>query len=276
MGSASPAVVVAELTLRNWVELGLLFLGLFVLLRFLRRTIAGGIFRGPAMLSWIAILGAFIGLKALNLDVLDALMAKVFPVFILALVVTFQTELRHGIARAGNARIFRWLFRTRTGTAVDTRPVEEIVGACEQFSRRRVGALMAIERNIDLTTWIDTGVPMDAIIRRETLDTIFSTHTVLHDGALVIRGDRVAAAGCLLPLTEKPKLARSYGTRHRAAIGLSEQSDALVVVVSEETGKIHLVERGEMLPVRDTEWMRGYLNTVFAEKQGVAPMRPPE
>ncbi len=272
MGAAAPALLPTQLTWSHLLELVLLFLALYVLLRFLRRTVAGGVFRGPAMLVWILILGLFIGLRAANLDVLNALVEKAIPVFIIAMVVTFQTEIRHGVARLGEARFLRFLLRGRGPRKVDTRPVDEIAGACEQFSQRRVGALIAIERNIDLTTWIDSGVPMDAIIRRETMDTIFSTETVLHDGALVIRGGRIAAAGCLLPLTERPKLARSYGTRHRAAIGLSEQSDAVVIVVSEETGKINLVERGEMIPVRDIEWMKGYLNTVFADRQGVQPM----
>ena len=134
-----------------------------------------------------------------------------------------------------------------------------------------VGAIFGFERNIDLGSYMDTGVPMDAIIRAETLDTIFSTHTVLHDGALIVRGDRIAAAGCLLPLTERPQLARDYGTRHRAAIGLSEQSDAVVLVISEERGDVHIVERGEMDPVEDWEWLRAYLSVVFAEKSGLAP-----
>ena len=134
------------------------------------------------------------------------------------------------------------------------------------------GALIAVERNIDLQTYIDTGVPLDAQIRAETLDTIFNTETVLHDGAVIVRRGRVAAAGCLLPLTERPHLARKYGTRHRAAIGLSEQSDATILVVSEETGQISLAERGELQPYEDLEWLTAYLNVVFAETQGLAPL----
>ena len=123
--------------------------------------------------------------------------------------------------------------------------------ACRQFAERRIGALIAVERNIDLGHLHGhRRVPMDAIIRAETLDTIFSTHTVLHDGALLVRGDRIAAAGCVLPLTERPGLERTYGTRHRAAIGMSEQSDAVVIVVSEERGDVHLAERGEMDEVK--------------------------
>jgi diadenylate cyclase len=148
--------------------------------------------------------------------------------------------------------------------------VDEVVRAVSSFAERKVGALIAIERSIDLGTYMDTGVPLDAIIRSETLDTIFSTHTVLHDGAVILRGDRIAAAGCLLPLTEHPNLARAYGTRHRAAIGLSEQSDAVILVVSEERGQVQLAEAGTLHPYRDSAWLTAYLNVVFAEKQGLA------
>jgi diadenylate cyclase len=192
-------------------------------------------------------------------------------VFVIGLVVIFQPELRHGIARLGQSRWFRGLFARNGARAEEIKAVDEVVRAVTSFAERRVGALIAFERNIDLQTYIDTGVPLDAQIRAETLDTVFSTRTVLHDGAVVIRRGRIAAAGCLFPLTEKPHLARRYGTRHRAAIGLSEQSDATVIVVSEESGQIHLAERGEMQPYRDEEWLTAYLSVVFAETQGLAP-----
>ncbi|MDJ0521371.1 MAG: diadenylate cyclase CdaA [Planctomycetota bacterium] len=270
MWMPSPAFI-ADLSPKNWLELFLLFIALYLFLRFLRRTIAGGIFKGPAMLSWVVILGIFLLLREVELDVLNSILSTAFPVFIIALVVTFQMELRHGIARLGNVGFLRKIIGSRTARPEQMKPVDEIIRACRQFAERRVGALIAVERNIDLGTYMDTGVPMDAIIRAETLDTIFSTHTVLHDGALLIRGDRIAAAGCLLPLTERPQLARDYGTRHRAAIGLSEQSDAVVLVVSEERGDVHKAERGEMEEVTDWEWLRAYLSIVFAEKTGLVP-----
>ncbi len=265
-----PAIV-PDLSPKNWLELVLLFVALYFLLRFLRRTIAGGVFKGPAMLSWIVIIGLFLALRAAELDVLNSILTSAFPVFILALVVTFQMELRHGIARLGNVGFLRRLFGRHAARPEQMRPVDEIIRACRQFAERRIGALIAVERNIDLGTYMDTGVPMDAIIRAETLDTIFSTHTVLHDGALLVRGDRIAAAGCLLPLTERPHLARDYGTRHRAAIGLSEQSDAVVLIVSEERGDVHKAERGEMEEVTDWEWLSAYLSVVFAEQTGLLP-----
>lgn len=263
--------ILDNLTGRDWLELVVLFVVLYVFLRFLRKTIAGGIFKGPAMLMWVLILGAFLLLRRLQLDVLSEILGGALPIFIIALVVTFQMELRHGIARLGKMGLLRRLFGSREARPEELKPVDEVIRACKQFAERRIGALIAFERNIDLGTYMDTGVPMDAIIRAETLDTIFSTHTVLHDGALLVRGDRIASAGCLLPLTERPKLARTYGTRHRAAIGLSEQSDALVLVVSEERGDVHLAERGEMEAVSDWDWLRVQLGIVFAEKSGLAP-----
>jgi diadenylate cyclase len=255
---------------KDLVEIGILFVAIYLMLRFLRRTIAGGIFRGPAMLSWVVILAFILLVRALKLDVVGWILAGAFPVFITALVVVFQPELRHGIARLGETRLFRGLLR-RTEKPREIRAVDELMRAVTSFSEKKTGALIAIERLIDLGTYIDTGVPLDAQIRAETLDTIFSTETILHDGALIIRGDRIAAAGCLLPLTERPSLARRYGTRHRAAIGLSEQSDAVIVVVSEETGQIHVAERGELKNYPEPEWLAAYLNVVFAEKGGLAP-----
>ena len=260
---------------RDYVEIGLLFLVIYLFLRFLRRTVAGGIFRGPALLVWVVVLSVLLLLRTLKLQVLDYILTGATPVFLIALVVVFQPEFRHGLARLGEMRLLRGLLsRRRSVKAAEIRSVDELVAAVKTFSKRKTGALIALERHIDLTPYIDTGVRLDALIRAETLSTIFSTETVLHDGALIVRGDRIAAAGCLLPLTERPHLARQYGTRHRAAIGLSEQSDAVVVVVSEETGGVHVAERGEMTPYTDFEWLAAYLNVVMAEKKGIAPEAP--
>jgi diadenylate cyclase len=261
----------AELVPKDLVEIGILFVGIYLVLRFLRRTIAGGIFQGPAMLSWVVILAFLLVLKALELEVLRTILTWALPVFLVAVVIVFQPELRHGMARLGEMRLFRGLLSAKREKPQEIRAVDEMIRAVTKFAQEKIGALVAIERNISLGTYVDTGVPMDAIIRSETLDTIFSTQTILHDGAVIVRGDRIAAAGCLLPLTERPSLARRYGTRHRAAIGLSEQSDAVIIVVSEETGQIHVAHRGEMKQHKDTDWLAAYLNIVFAERSGLAP-----
>lgn len=270
MGPAPTAFLPIQ-SLKDLVEIGILFVALWLTLRFLRRTIAGGIFRGPAMLVWVLILGFFLVLRALKLEVLQQILKGAVPVFVILLAVVFQTELRHGIARLGKIRLFRGLFGRGGQRAEEIRAADQVVKAAVSFAERKIGALIAVERDIDLSTYVDTGVPLDAMVREETLDTIFSSETVLHDGAVIVRRDRIAAAGCLLPLTEKPELARVYGTRHRAAIGLSEQSDAVIVVVSEERGEIHVAEGGKMEPYQNPAWLAARLNVAFAEKHGLAP-----
>ena len=272
---APQASILPALETSDYVEIAILFAVVYFFLRFLRKTVAGGIFRGWGLLAWIVVLGFFFALQALHLEVLDYLLVRTLPIFLIAIVVIFQPEFRHGLARLGEMRGLRGLFRRRgEARAEEIRAVDEVMSAVTAFSKRKTGALIALERRVDLTQYIDSGVRLDSLIRAETLDTIFSTETILHDGAVIVRADRIAAAGCLLPLTEKPHLARQYGTRHRAAIGLSEQSDAVVVVVSEETGSVHVAERGELQRYPEPEFLAAYLNVVMAEKQGVAPVAP--
>ncbi len=272
--SAPPLALLPTITARDVVEIAVLFVVVYAALRFLRRTVAGGMLRGPAVLAWILVLAAIWAIRGLELEVVDYLFTRAVPFLAIALVVIFQPEFRHGIARLGQMRAFHGFLSRGPRKSKEIRAVDELVAAVTSFAKRQTGALIAIERAVDLTPYIDTGVRLDALIRAETLDTIFSTETILHDGAVVVEGDRIAAAGCLLPVTDRLDIARNLGTRHRAAIGLSEQSDAVVVVVSEETGKIHVAERGELTPYSDPEWLAAYLNVVMAEKQGVAPVAP--
>ena len=264
----TPVALFTDTTLhtRDWIELGVLFVGMYVFLRFLRTTVAGGIFKGPAMLLWVLVILGLVAVREFKLEVLGVVVSRALPIIALVVIVTFQTELRHGIARLGQVKWFRGLFGKNRGEDADHPAAREIEKAVTAFAKDRIGALIAIERNIDLGSYIDSGVPMQAIIRAETLDTIFSTDTALHDGTAVIRDNRISAAGCVFPLSESPELARRYGTRHRAAVGLSEQSDAVVIVVSEERGHVHIAERGEMTRYSDPSWLRAYLNVVFGEQ----------
>lgn len=261
----------------GWVEIALIAVALYYLLRFLRRTVAGGFFRGPALIGWLVIIAFSALARAADMGVLDYLFSRAVPLLLLGLVVLFQPELRQGAARLGESSLFSGLFarRRKAGEkAVEIRAVDEVVAAVTTFAKRRIGALIAIERNVDLTGYLETGVRLDALIRAELLDTIFSTETLLHDGAVIVRKDRLAAAACRLPLTERADLPIRFGTRHRAAVGLSEQSDAVVVVVSEETGRIHVAERGELTPYTEPQWLSAYLSVVMAERTGLAPGAP--
>ena len=165
-------------------------------------------------------------------------------VVMVALPVVFQPELRRALEQIGRGRLFH------KHNELDEKELEDmlnaVTNATEIMSRRKIGALMVFERETGLEERIETGVPIDGLISDSLLLNIFEPDTPLHDGAVVIRGNRIVAASCLLPLTEARNLSQELGTRHRSAIGISEQSDALVLVVSEEAGTISLARNGEL------------------------------
>ena len=171
-----------------------------------------------------------------------------------AIIVLFQSDIRRALAHFGRAPFFRYF--ERVSSAEET--IEELVIATTTLSTRRIGALMVIERQIGLRNYIESGIPLDATITYDLLASIFHPGTPLHDGAIIVQADRVAAAACFLPLSVNPRVSRELGTRHRAALGVTEESDAIAIVVSEETGVISLaigegLERGlsaDMLRVR--------------------------
>ena len=155
-------------------------------------------------------------------------------------ILLFQNELRRALTEAGQIKLFRHFF-TQGGEFID-----EIIKAVNIMSKRRIGGLIVIERQNPLKTFIDTGVEIDSAVTSDLLRTIFAPFSPLHDGAAIIRNNRIVAAGCILPLSDDPTLSKELGTRHRAAIGLSEESDAIVIVVSEETGNISFSAGGDI------------------------------
>ncbi len=178
-----------------------------------------------------------------HLELLRSVLAGLAPYSAFAVIVMFQSEIRRLLARLGRGG---WL---GLGKQLERREVaEEIVLAVQQMAEAKVGALIVIERDIGLRTFVDSGVGLDALVSRDLLCSIFEPGGALHDGAVILQGDRVAAAACFLPLTTNPVMLRRLGTRHRAAIGVTEESDALAVVVSEETGQIAIASRGDIDP----------------------------
>ena len=184
--------------------------------------------------------------KWANLHVISWLLEKGMTVILVALPVVFQPELRRALEQIGRSR---WL--SKGGNELDDAEVNDVLNAVTNasvdMSRRKVGALMVFERNTGLEERIETGIAIDGILSEALLLNIFEKDTPLHDGAVIIRGNRIVAATCLLPLTENRNLSRELGTRHRAALGVTEQSDAIVVVVSEETGTISIARNGELM-----------------------------
>lgn len=180
-----------------------------------------------------------------GLNALNYIVSRTIEVGLVALVVVFQPELRRALERLGGSSLKGIITpKLRAGDTVET--IEQTVEACRTMSRQKIGALIVFERENNLEEYFKTGTMVDAAVSAELLKNIFFPKAALHDGAVVVRSDRIAAAGCVLPLTENPNLSRDLGTRHRAAIGISEHSDAVVVVVSEETGVISCVQGGSL------------------------------
>lgn len=200
---------------------------------------------------WILVLVYLVALW-MHLELLRSVLAAMAPYSAIAIIVIFQSEIRSALVRLGR---IRWL---TLGTRLGRREViDEIMLAVEQMSEERTGALIVMERDVGLKTFIESGVALDALVSRDLLCSIFHPGGELHDGAVIIQGDRIPAAACFLPLHVHPASAlRKLGTRHRAAIGVTEETDALSVVVSEETGHVSIGWRGELEPDVSLERLR--------------------
>jgi diadenylate cyclase len=194
----------------------------------------------PMLLGVFVLAVAFIAARFAELRTLDWLMTTLLPYGIFALIVVFAGEIRHALARLG-----RKLTSSRSNAA-NSESYDDVVLASNLFSQNQTGALIVIEREIGLRTYIESGVVLDAHISYDLLATIFRPSAPLHDGAVIIQKDRVAAAACFLPLSINPVLSTQLGTRHRAGIGITEESDAISVIVSEETGAISVAVGGQI------------------------------
>jgi diadenylate cyclase len=206
------------------------------LLLLLQRTRAMQMIVGVGILA-----GVYFLARVLEFSLIRTILETLFQYGAIAALVVFQPELRAALARLGQSRVIR-VFVKLEGSQV----VDEIVEAAEQLARTGTGAIIAIENEVGLNEYARTGNVVDARVSREMLVTIFTPLTPLHDGAAIIRGDTIKVAGAILPLTQTPLSDKSLGTRHRAALGLSEETDAVVVVVSEETGKISIARAGRL------------------------------
>ena len=210
----------------------------YSLLRLIRSTSAARVARAILLLLAITLLT-----DVLNLYTLNWLLNKILEVGAIALIIVFQPELRRALERVG-AQLHFHLLATEPTASIEQSAVNATVQACEIMSRERVGVLLVFERETPLDEYFKTGTIVDAQLSEQLLRNLFFTKASLHDGAVIIRNDRIAAAGCVLPLTENHNISSDLGTRHRAGIGISEVSDAVVVIVSEETGTISVAISG--------------------------------
>ncbi|MEW6008409.1 MAG: diadenylate cyclase CdaA [Candidatus Omnitrophota bacterium] len=224
----------------NWrpaLEILILWFIFYRMLVFFEGSRAVNVLRGIIIL----IIAFFVSQK-LGLLAIEWLLTKLFAFWLIAIIVIFQPELRHGLARLGQQHLF---YLPPKEEELD-QMIKELVKAIRRFSYEHVGAIIALERQQKLRTFTESGVQLDSIVSTELLHTIFAHGTPLHDGGVVITGNRIVAAACLFPLTQQQGLSPVFGTRHRAAIGLSEETDAVVIVVSEERGEISLALNGRL------------------------------
>ena len=230
---------------------------LYRLLGFIKETRAQQLFRGILL-----IIAFFLISEVFNLSLLNWLFTRLITVGLIAVVILFQPEIRRGLEQIGRRGVLSRQFRD-IGKEEVFAAVHKIVDAVDDFSSTQTGALMAIERETMLTDICETGVIVDAEISVRLLGNLFYEGSPLHDGAVIIRGDRVYAASCVLPLTERQNIGKNLGTRHRAALGLSEVSDAFVIVVSEETGAISVAQNGEFKRFLDLKTLEKMLLDIY-------------
>ena len=232
------------------LEILLLSFVFYRILLFFQGTRAFQVLRGMTYL-----LIAFLLSQLLGFDTLNWLLEKFFAISILAFVIIFQQEIRQGLARLGQGQLFSIFLEESEVIAV----IDEIIEACFSLSEKRTGCLMAVEREAKLKTISENGIQMDAIVSSQLIQTIFHHEAPIHDGGIILRGQRIVAAACLFPLSENQNLSKIIGTRHRAALGLTEQTDAVAVMVSEETGEISVACNGRFIPVTGKENMKTVL-----------------
>jgi diadenylate cyclase len=205
----------------------------------------------------------FYGSRWAHLETVNWLIRNLLGYLVFAVIVLFQADIRRGLAHLGRAPFFRYLAKAESAEE----SIEELIAAVGMLSKQRIGAIIAVERQIGLRNYVESGIPLDALLTYDLLLSIFQTSSPLHDGAVIVQEDRIAAAACFLPLTVNPKLGKELGSRHRAAIGLTEENDAVAVVVSEETGNISVVSDGGIERGLTVEALRVRLRSMVLQRR---------
>ena len=226
--------------LKAIVQIAVFAVGIYLILRFLRRTRGSGVVRGLTLVLLVVFIPFYILIDRLGLQELKLVFQEIANITVLGLIIVFHPEIRRAISSLGDSPIFGRFFKRELKT------VQRLIRSVARLSKDRIGALIAIEREGSLATHAETGITIDAELNSYLIESIFYPGSSLHDGAIIIRDDRIVAASCLLPLSQNPEIDKRLGTRHRAAVGLTEETDALAIVVSEETGKVSTSLAGKL------------------------------
>lgn len=246
--------------IRHVIDISIVAFVLYKLLLLIRETRAEQVLKGLAILLFATKLS-----EILQFNTIYWILKNTATVGVIALLIVFQPELRRALEQIGRGQLFDRLFLRD-----DMDPsilINEVVRSVQNLARMKVGALIVIERKTGINEIIETGVKIDGELSSALLENIFVVNTPLHDGAVVIRGDRIAAAGCFLPLTENNNISKQLGTRHRAAIGITEVSDAIAIVVSEETGVISIADNGKLTRYLDAKALKEILKKVYIREK---------
>jgi diadenylate cyclase len=246
---------------RDALDILLVAILIYRVLTLFRGTRAVQISIGLAVLA-----GAAVVARTLGLTSLIWLLDHFWSFWVVAVMVVFQPELRRALAWIGQGPVLQ---RLLGGSAERAQIVDELVRAGDSLAGRRIGALIVLERSTGLRQYAELGVALDALVSADLLTSIFLPYSPLHDGAVFVQGGRIVAAGCFLPLSRNPQVGRALGTRHRAALGIAEETDAIALVVSEETGRMSLAWAGRLEGVEDAEALRGRLTELLGGARDV-------
>lgn len=250
-----------NIRIRDIFDILIVAMAFYKILMLIRETRAEQLTKGMFMLFALTKVSEWLELYTLNW-ILDTTMT----VGLIAILIVFQPELRRGLEYIGRSRFFTKSFMEIKSESL-SEVFNEIVDAVASLSRQKIGALIVIERETGLNEVVETGTRIDGKVSSDLLINIFIPNTPLHDGAVIIKDDKIKAAGCFLPLTDNMSLSKDLGTRHRAALGISERSDCLAIVVSEETGSISIAERGSLARYLDSKTLKQILIDMYKPKE---------
>jgi diadenylate cyclase len=251
---------------RELLDISIVAFLIYEFLKLIRRTRAVQMALGIAL-----VVGLYYASELAQFPTVNWLIRDMFGYIVFTAIVLFQADIRRALSNLGRAPFFRYLTRPTTSDEM----VEEVVTAAAMLSDRRVGAIIVIEREIGLRNYIESGIPLDSTVTYDLLISIFQPESPLHDGAVILQENRMAAAACFLPLTVNPRLSKELGTRHRAAIGLTEESDAVALVVSEETGSLSLALDGQIERDLEAEQLRFRLEALMLQTERSTTRRQP-
>ncbi len=245
--------------LKNGFEVFLIFLLVYAFLRLLQGTRGVGVLKGLSIFLGILLLITVIVTHWFPLETVNWVLTSMAPVILIPMFILFQPEIRRAMVRVGQNPLFSMFFRPHAHFT------DALVRATFEMARDKIGGLIAIERQVGLSSYVEAGVRLDSEVSVELIKSIFWPGNPLHDGAIVIRQQRIAAAGCLFPLTDNPHFSAEMGTRHRAGIGVTEESDAVAIIISEQSGKVSLAVKGAIQQDLDERALMHALEDIAAE-----------